>query len=389
MARTRREDRFINPDLRRSFRKSYNVQEVKWGLLACVGLIAVFAWVLWKGARPDPELFGRGVGLLVDGGGNEGRGVLPEPLAPSGWTEAAVSRFGPDNLYEKINGREGFYKSFGFKELIFASLIDDSDSSRVIDIELYDLGDATNAVGCYAAERQPDVETAVEDDGLSHIARNGLFLTRGPFYIRAIASDETATSLGALEALKTTLKDLESAPLPWGYRLFALEPQIETSTVEAFQNDAFSFSFGRNVFTAGIGAGETRVFVTPTGDDPELAARYARGFAELGEARTGSIAWSVDPYLNEFSGAADAGPWVVGVRNAPDVEAAERALTLIRATVARADDRLLNEAQHAASANTGSADYEASESSADEAGVENDTEPDPNGDLPESPEESY
>ncbi len=111
-------------------------------------------------------------------------GVLPKPLAPEGWSEGSISRFGPDNLYEKINGREGLYKGFGFRELTFASLAADDDPTLAIDIELYDLGEPINAVGCYAAERQPDAETELTEVGLQHVARNGLFMTRGKYYVR-------------------------------------------------------------------------------------------------------------------------------------------------------------------------------------------------------------
>lgn len=258
-SKTKREERFINPDLRRTFRKTYNVNEVKWGVLVVLGLLGILSWVMWRGAHPDPTLLGEGTGLLVNSGSPAERGALPDELAPQGWSEASISRFGPDNLYEKINGREGFYKGFGFRELTFASLVAEDDPTLAIDIELYDLGQAINAVGCYAAERQPDAKTQISAEGLLHFARNGLFMTRGKYYARAIAPDESPKSLRALESLKQTLSAIPATALPWGFQAFANTQEIDSTTIEAYQRDAFSFSFATNVFSAKTGAGETSV----------------------------------------------------------------------------------------------------------------------------------
>ncbi|MEO1171410.1 MAG: DUF6599 family protein [Myxococcota bacterium] len=339
--KTKREDRFINPDLRRSFRKTYNVQEVKWGAVVVTGLLVLLAWIIWMGAHPDPELFSQGPDLLVSSGSPAERGVLPKPLAPAGFKEASVSRFGPENLYEKINGREGFYKGFGFQSLTFASLVAAENPGMAIDIELYDLGEPLNAVGCYAAERQPDAKTTVEENGLYHLARNGLFITRGRYYARAIAPDETRASLDALAALQTTLSTLPGEPLPWGYSVLSRDPKVDLGTVEAFQADAFSFAFARNVFTAQIGAGETRIFISPVGSADE----YQAAFAELGEVVQGDIPWSEDPYLKELSGARDVDSWVVGVRSAPDVATANAALSQVTALVQGLPADLITRAQ--------------------------------------------
>lgn len=358
-SKTKREERFINPDLRRSFRKTYNPNEAKWGALVVFGLVGVLAWVLWRGAHPDPSLFGQGPDLLVNSGSPMERGVLPKPLAPEGWSEASISRFGPDNLYEKINGREGFYKGFGFRELTFASLVANEDPTMAIDIELYDLGTPVNAVGCYAAERQPDAKTVLTEGGLQHRARNGLFMTRGKYYARAIAPDESERSLSALAGLQETLSELPAAPLPWGYEAFALEPTVDSSTIEAFQRDAFSFSFAQNVFAAKIGKGETTVFLSPADDPEEHAKEYQAGFASLGEVVEGEIPWVKDRYLGELSGATTEGPWVIGVRAAPDVSAADEALTLIRRIARAASEDLRQRAR--ASRASGGGEYDDAE----------------------------
>ena len=122
MGASSKSDRLFNPHGRRHYRKNYDLREVPIGLALVVGLLGIGGWVAYKGAHPDPSLLAldviptdaKGIGP-ADSAQNEGRGPFPEDLAVSGWKESAVRSFGPDTLYVKINGRAGYYKSFGFR----------------------------------------------------------------------------------------------------------------------------------------------------------------------------------------------------------------------------------------------------------------------------------
>jgi len=180
------------------------------------------AWIAWKGRHPDPSLFMLETDLAQAGvAAAADRGPVPAPLAAPGWTEGDVSLFDSDNLYEKIDGREGYYKSFGFERLYFVSIVSTEDSQAAVDIELYDLGNAANAVGAYSGERSPGVSTAASESGLTHIERNAMYLTRGRFYLRAIGSEESPRVRTQLERLQGIFgSELPGEPLPWGYALF-------------------------------------------------------------------------------------------------------------------------------------------------------------------------
>ncbi|MEL6547865.1 MAG: hypothetical protein AAFQ82_24780, partial [Myxococcota bacterium] len=77
-------------------------------------------------------------------------------------------------------------------------------------------------------------------------------------------------------------------------------------------------------------------------------AQYQEAFAEMGDVEQGSIPWTKDRYLSEFSGASSEGSWVIGVRSAPDKDTAEQALALIRKIAADASAQLLSLAQASA-----------------------------------------
>lgn len=79
--------------------------------------------------------------------------LLPEV---SSWhmTEKPESYY-PENLFEYIDGAAEIYLAYEFKELIVAQQQKDQSDENVA-VEIYDMGNETNAFGIYSAERYPD-----------------------------------------------------------------------------------------------------------------------------------------------------------------------------------------------------------------------------------------
>ncbi|MEZ4649422.1 MAG: DUF6599 family protein [Candidatus Eisenbacteria bacterium] len=370
------QDRLFVRKGRRHYRRSYSSTEWRIGVAVCAGLLGLLTWVAWKGAHPAPDLFRTEVPLLepksqpIDGsdGGDalvgtgsrspaedaaggepsgrnhpEGavdRGPVPLGIAGNGWTEGPISQFGYDNVYEKIDGREGFYKSFGFRELHFVSMTKDDDPNSIVDLELFDLGDGANALGAYAGERSPDISPDVTDTGMAHIDRNALFLTRGRFYARAIGSDETPAIRSQLEHLRGVLESsLEGEALPWGYGLFVGTLGFGSERVSYLPENAFSFGFATNVYAGLLDDEETELFVTvrdTSEDAASLAEQFRDGFAGYGSpvGESGGVAWIEDRYIQTIAGATSSDRWVIGVRGAPDLETAERGIERLQHAVA-------------------------------------------------------
>jgi len=335
-------DRIFVRDGRRSYRRRYSVSETRSGVVIVVLLLAVVLWVGWKGAHPDPSLFMletdlSQAGILVEAGqptsGAAGRGPVPPGLALEGWYEGEMTRFDYDNLFVKINGREGFYKSFGFEMLYFLSIVVTDAPQTIVDIELYDLGSAANAVGAYSGERSPGVSPVVGENGMTHIDRNALFLTQGRYYLRAIGSDESPAVLAELEHIRGRFEqDLPREPLPWGYALFVGAMGLTPGAVSYATENAFSFGFASNVYSARLESG-AELFVTPAGDKAaaaELAGRYLDGFRRYGSDEGAFIK---DRYQGKYATAIGAGPWVVGFLRAPDASAANGELQKLAAAV--------------------------------------------------------
>lgn len=335
-------DRIFVRDGRRLYRRRFSATEPRIGIAIIAVLAAIVAWVAWKGAHPDPNLFmletdlaqagatGAGVGGVVAAAD---RGPLPTGLTAAGWTEGEVSVFDSDNLYEKIDGREGFYKSFGFEMLYFTTVVSESDAQTAIDIELYDLGNPANALGAYSGERGADVTPEVGESGLMHIDRNALMMTQGRYYLRALGSAETPEVVTQLIHLRDRfLADLPGEPLPWGYALFAGRMGLSAASVSYVRENAFSFGFAKNVYSAALDDG-AELFVTPA-ESPDaaadLAARFIEGFKRYGQAEGDVVK---DRYLGSYASVTSAGPWVVGFRRAESPDGARRKLAELRELV--------------------------------------------------------
>lgn len=303
------------------YRRRFSLAEVRWGFAVLALLALIASWVTWRGAHPDPELFATPLA-------STSRGPLPSDLADAGWREGSVSTFDAEHLFEKIDGRADYYKSFGFKRLYCVSLT--QGDSTAIDIELYDLGRPANALGAYAGERPAEVDAKLDVSGLAHLARNALMLTQGRFYLRAIGSDESPSVISQLRRLEQVFRQaLPAEPLPWGYALFVGQLGLEPSKVSYLAENAFSFGFARDVYLAHLGKGTTTLFLVATANDAAasaLAARFSDGFAGLGEQAKpiGDVRITADPFLGSLSGATAHQRWVVGVYRATDREVAQQ-----------------------------------------------------------------
>ena len=360
---SRKDDRLFVRDGRRSYRRRYSRAEVRWGEAVLGALAALLLWVIWKGAHPDPSLFAAGEGsdsstqVVIDGSAPSGadrsaageparggggaapvpgaagaagatgttdRAPFPAGLALAGWNEGAVAHYDSSNLYEKINGREDYYKSFGFRRLHWVSLATAADPATTVDVELFDLRTAANALGAYAGERPPEIAPHLDATGMWHRARNAAFATVGRYYARIVGADESAAVLEQVEHVRTRLAAaLPAEPLPWGYALFAGGMGVDPGRVTYVTENAFSLGFARRVYTAKLGDDDLEGFVVAAVDAAAAAAlaqRFGHGFRDYGEdgGRTQGLNWVRDRYLHTVTTAKAHGAWVVGVRGAAD-----------------------------------------------------------------------
>ncbi|MEP0841487.1 MAG: hypothetical protein HRF43_02100 [Phycisphaerae bacterium] len=120
-----------------------------------------------------------------------------------------IERF-TDNLYEKIDGREGQFRAFGFVELRFGQYLD-ARRRQTYDVYLYDMGRPDNALGIYAAEKSGETD-AVRIGAEGYISGANVYFRKNRYYVNVLgpaeggpAAAETARRIAA--AIADTIAD--------------------------------------------------------------------------------------------------------------------------------------------------------------------------------------
>jgi hypothetical protein len=369
---------FVRDGLR-SYRRTYRRSEVYWGAGITLGLMGLLAWVRYKGAHPDPSLYDMSAALvpsavppaipagaertpIADRGpgsvpsavaaGAEGapaavaaalagtdssteRGALPPGLSAGAFRESKIGAYTPDNLYVKIDGRAEFYLSFGLKSMHAVTL--EASSGASVEIELYDLGAANNALGAYNGERAPGAESRHENGSTFRVDHNAAFLARGPYYARFVGSDETPEVVSEVQRLLDALRQqLPAEELPWAFSLFVDQLKLTPSQVGYARENAFSFGFARDVYKAALSPADSQenleAFVAVKSDAAaaaNLAKQFQEGFASLGVAAgktPAGVPLFKDEFLGSFSTATSVERWVIGVSAAPSAARAHELL---------------------------------------------------------------
>jgi uncharacterized protein DUF6599 len=369
------DERIFIKDGFRSYRRTYHVNEAYWGAGTGAVLLGLVGWVSWKGAHPDPTLFdmsaalqgdtaATGVDVIVrdsssrdsssrdsssrdSSSRDSSRGPLPPGLASAAFKEGKLGAYSSENLYVKINGRAGFFQSFGVKSLHSVTLEATPGSeagSASIDIELYDLGESQNAIGAYNGERPPAVDSQVSEDSTYHYDRNAAFLARGPYYVRVLGSDESAPVLAEVRRLLSLFRsELAGAARPWAFALFVDQLKLAPAQVTYVRKNAFSLGFANDVFTATLSAADseqdTQAFVAASADASSalgMAEQYRQAFASSGAPAgqtPAGVALYKDEFLGSISSASSMERWVVGVIGAPDAAAAAQILERLKAGI--------------------------------------------------------
>ena len=332
-------DRLLATQPFKHYRRRYSVEEAKGFALVVLGAVAISTWVYTRGQTRDEDLFKPSAQLARrDGSASAGRGPFPTGLAPAGFKEDKLSDYGKDNLYVKINGREGFYKAFGFEHLYFISFVEEGDETRTVDVELFDLGTQANASGCFQKEAPGDAEVLEKDLALVRVDKNAMFLAQNRFYARVLGSTADATMRGAVAAVTNALVGaLPASEQPKSHRVFVDALALPTKGIRFEEKDAFSFSFGTNVHISTVPESNLELFFVETESDEAataLAAKFQAGFLELGEeVAAGARTVVKDRYLGELSGAGARGSIVYGARAATSTEEIANWLDKLEAAV--------------------------------------------------------
>jgi len=240
--------------------------------------------------------------------------------------------FDAATLSDKINGKAELYLSAGFVGLSCQRFKDPSAGDVWLEVFVYDMGSTRNAFSVFSAQRREDARTLALGQ-YAYQTPNALFFVHGPFYVEIVASDASESIIAPMTALADAF--IASHPIQVqaiGEKELFPEAGLIQASISLVAADAFGYDRFDQIFTAAyqLQGSELMAYYsrrkTPR-EAQELASSY-RDFltafggkaveADLG-IKTGSMIYILDSYEIVFS----YGPYVAGVREAADRQAAQ------------------------------------------------------------------
>jgi len=114
-------------------------------------------------------------------------------LAARSWTATEPARtFGPDNLYEEIDGEAELFLPYGFRELTVGFLHPAGNEKAEVRLEIFRQATPRDAFGVFSQQRFPDQEVADVGDVKAIVSDTSLDFFQGPRFVRIRAASRNS-----------------------------------------------------------------------------------------------------------------------------------------------------------------------------------------------------
>lgn len=237
-----------------------------------------------------------------------------------------------DNLYEKIDGREGQFRAFHFVELRFGQYAD-TKNDQSFDVYIYDMAEPANAMGVYASERSGDIKSLdIGRDGYG--SGTSVYFWKGKYYVYVLGPVEGDEAAGKISeriarAIADTIADDGQAF--WADAILPGEDRVPNS-LSYRATSALGYEFLNKMFVADYRQGEKayQLYVIKT-ENPKAARALFLRFAESTAKYDNVIKRDDEPgnemivseMLGVYSVAFCKGSYLAGVIECEDRELAE------------------------------------------------------------------
>ena len=272
---------------------------------------------------------------------------FPEAIADDAWRPTGrVRAFGPDNLYEKINGEAEKFLKQGFVSMHYV-VLRDAASGAELSVELYDQGDVGGSAGIFSEHAGAGREIA-EHAGVTYfLTAAGAVGRTGRWFFRAAADRSSPEVTARAETLVDALAALDAGEpgtaaadeTPAGLAAL-LRAGIDESAVEYQAGNVFQFDFVSDFWFGRLDADGARVFVHRAASADAARALVAAIVDEQGydydDLRTvEDTSVMRHGFLDTWFAITHEGPYVYGGENLPDEEAVRPALARVAGALAR------------------------------------------------------
>ncbi len=178
-----------------------------------------------------------------------------------------IDRF-TDNLYEKIDGKEGMFRAFHFVELRFGQYTS-ARSQEPFDVYIYDMGEPVNAFGVYMGERSPTARAwSLGRD--AYVSGTSAYFCKDKYYVNVLGppeggDDKLEVSKAIAAAIAATIPDADE-PF-WVEQYLPAEGRTPNS-LKYEATSGLGYDFIQQMFRAEyqVEGGTFQIFVMRTAD---------------------------------------------------------------------------------------------------------------------------
>ena len=217
--------------------------------------------------------------LAVGGGLGSDCQAKEMTYPPEFVASAPPEYFGPDTLFEIINGDADLYLKAGFVRLQARGFTLKPELRDRLDLFAYQMKRHRSAFAVYSVRRSEEAQTSPLTR-FAHRYRNGLFLVHGPFYLEILATEDSPRMVAAMNDLATVFIEAHAVaaePIP-ELDFFPTEGLVPGS-MALHPANAFGFDGFTDLFTARyrLNAESATAFLKPCsspGAAVELAAEF-------------------------------------------------------------------------------------------------------------------
>lgn len=260
-----------------------------------------------------------------------------------------IDRF-TDNLYEKIDGKEGMFRAFHFVELRFGQYTN-PQTQDAFDVYIYDMGEPVNAFGVYMGERSPTAKGwSLGRD--AYVSGTSAYFCKDKYYINVLGPPEGGDD--KLEVSKT-IATAVAATIPDTDKPFWVEQYLpaEGRTPHSLKYEATSglgYDFIQQMFRAEyqFEGRSFQIFVMRTADAAaaravfdkyvEATAKYDKVVSREADAQGQKV---IGESLGVYSVAFTKGVFFGGVTECEDQALAVRQAEAFRARLPAGTERAI------------------------------------------------
>ncbi len=266
-------------------------------------------------------------------------GIYPASTLGDGWEAVTpLEKFDNSNLYEKVNGQETQYKSFGFQFLHFMSIGLPSDKLEV-NIELYDMGDFKNALGVFAAQRSADSKVEKHGGAYLYLTEVGALGIVDKYYFKF--TGDTPSPKIQEHALKI-VGDFAAAQAaggtaPKSFALLADGMGLDFANIQYVPEDVFQYAFAKEFWFGKKSPDSNEQYFVHQAASADEAAKLLAQVLEEHQfdyklvSREGDRAVLQHNFLKNYFSIEQRDDFVFGVDQAPDTGEASKSVEALAA----------------------------------------------------------